>query len=133
AVATSRQPQAAQPAATAPPQTPRLTATELEMVALVADHPYLVQRMLVLGALKCIGHRELREALMLLGERTDTFKLDVPKLADSVDPQQRPQIMEAALSGRYADVTDPEKALLQIIRTYDREGVLAEAKKALAQ
>ena len=115
------------------PAAPRLTSTELELVALIADHPYLVQRMQVLGAFKIVGHPALREALRALGERTDSLKLDVAKLADAVDPQARPQIMEAALSGRFADVADPEKALLQIIRTYDREGVLAEAKKALAQ
>ncbi len=129
-----KQPQAQQAAATAPATpTVKLTSTDLELVALIADHPQLLARLNVSGALKCIGHPALKRALADLAARTDTFKLDVAKLADAVDAQARAQIMEAALSGRYADVADPEKALRGIVQKYGQAGVVAELKKALAE
>ena len=112
---------------------PKLTRVDLELIALVADHPRLVQRLVAMGALRCIHHPQLRRAFTELCERTDSVKFEAAPFADAVDPSLRSQIMEAALSGRFADVPDPERALESIMKKSADDALLAELKRALAE
>src|SRR5678815_4174895 len=88
-----------------------LVPTDVEMVALLADHPRLVMRLGHSGALRWVRHPGLRGALEELARRGGTAKRDAQALAAAGEPTLRAQGAAAALSGRYADVVDPERAL----------------------
>ena len=111
----------------------KLSAGDVELVALVADHPRLLQRLVALGALRCIANPQLRRAFTDLSAQTGSVKFEAAAFAEAVDPALRQQIMEATMSGRYADVPDPERALKSIMKKFETAGLLAELKKALAE
>jgi DNA primase len=110
-----------------------LSKPERELIALVADHPSLLQRLKPLGAFRAIGEGSLKQALTELTTREGSFKFDATALADALDPTLRSQVMEAAMSGRFAGIGEPEKALVEILRRFDAVGASAELKKALAE
>ncbi len=111
----------------------KLLPHELELVALCADHPQLLTRLRPLGVLAVVRHPELRRALLELAERTDSVKFNANGLAEALDPALRPSLIEAALSGRYLGVSDPERALSAIVRKVQGSEVLEQLKKALSE
>ena len=112
--------------APAPVEPAALAPTDVELVALIADHPRLLMRLAPLGMLPRIVHPGLRAALLDLCRRTDTATIDARALADAVDPALRAAVMRAALSGSYADVTDPERALRAIVERCIKSEVNSE-------
>jgi DNA primase len=114
------------------PPVVKLTPGDLELVALVADHPVLLGRLVPMGAIRCIAHPQMRRAFATMaGEEKPKF--EAQKLAESVDEGQRGDVMKAAMSGRYAEIPDPERALAGIMKKFETANVIAELKRALAE
>ena len=124
------------PAANAAPQQPekptQLSATDTEIVALIADHPRLIVRLGPLGVLRWVQEAALREALSSLSRRAgESAIVDARTLGDAVPVALKPQVMQAAMSGRYADVPDPERALRSIAKKVEVDQLLKELKSTL--
>jgi DNA primase len=113
----------------------RPDAIDLELVAILADQPQLARRLD--DVLDCISSAELRVGLsaaarVLSGQ---SARLDMTAAAEALDPANRVAVVQAAMSGRYADLGDPEKALDSILRRRrDKRGdaELLDLKKKLA-
>ena len=128
------------PSTTSSPGEPRpsefvadLSTMDRQLVALIADHPRLIWRLNATGALKRVMHPQLREALLGLSKREQTVVVDARALADAIHPGLRVQVMQAALSGGYADVPDPERVLRDIVKRGEDQEVLLELKNTLEE
>ena len=74
--------------------------------------------------------------MLLVGPEGQTVRIDMNAVADTVDSALRPEILRFALSGRYADLPEPERALDAILRRRQakRDAVeIAQLKKRLAE
>lgn len=110
----------------------KLGVVDEELVALIADHPRLLVRLMSLGALDWLSSPGLRRGLEQLCRRTGSAVLDTQALGEAVEPALRGQVMAAAMSGRYADVADPERVLRDILHKHESRKILAELKETLA-
>jgi DNA primase len=92
---------------------------DLELLALVSDHPRLLQRLaVVLGA---VENPALREAIEKLAGNGQSARLDLTMLGDLLDPSLRATVLAAAMSGKYAEVADGERALHAIAARRDAQ------------
>ena len=66
--------------------------------------------------LACLASEALRDAIEVACSRSGSGTLDVAALADRLPPQLRQAVTAAAMSGEFADVPDPERALESIAR-----------------
>lgn len=115
----------------APERIAPLDAIDLELVALLADHPRLAQRLTM--ALPGVAHPSLREALDGLQQSTPSAVLDVRALCERLPAPLRSQAMSAAVSGRYADdALNPERALDAIVRKRQEQRAQAEFQELFA-
>jgi len=119
--ARERQPVA--PAAPGPAAIP-LDDVDLEVVALLADHPRLLQRGAVLAA--AIAQPALAAAVVGLAGQTASARLDIDALLERLDPGIRSQVSGAAMSGRFADIPDPERALSDMAGRRQRTALASE-------
>ena len=110
---------------------PKLAPTDRELVRLIADHPRLLQRLRALGVLEVIHDPALREALVAQSERLDSVRFDAVALADRMHQGLRTQIIEAAMSGHFASIEDPEKALTAIVKRAEQDKLLIERRRVL--
>ncbi len=100
---------------------------DLDLIALLFDQPQLLQRLrTVLAALK---HAELREAVRDVVERSGSARLDAGALTEKLDPSLRAEVARAALSGKYAGIAQPERALDEIARRREILASTVERKR----
>lgn len=122
-------------AAAAPAVVAKLDAVDLEVVALLADHPRLLQRRGPVA--DAVMHAGLREALRELAQRdVGSARLDLSGLLELLDPSLRAGVSAAAMAGKYADVASPERTLEEMgkKRRSDRlRSEQTELKKKLAE
>lgn len=116
------------------PPVDKLDAVDLEVVALLADHPRLLSRPAAL--LAAVAHDGLRESIRALAGRDQSVHLDVTALTERLDPGLRGPVAQAALSGRFADVSEPERAIDGMVARRRRvafESERSALKKKLAE
>jgi DNA primase len=122
---------AAAPAAQGNVPPAALDAIDLEIIAVLADHPRLMfQRRHDIS--HCTGDPSLRAALEALGERTGGARFEPAALGDALDPALRSKALAAAMSGRYADVADGERVLNDLLRRREEQRDFGEYKEKLA-
>ncbi len=112
----------------------KLDSVDVEVVALLADHPRLLQRRGPVA--EAVADAGLRDALRQLAVRdVGSAKLDLAGLTEMLDASVRAQVSAAAMSGSYADVASPERALDGFGARRRRDSLLGERtelKKKLA-
>jgi len=113
-----------------------LDGIDLELVALLADHPKLLAR--PSEVLPVVGAAPLRAALeqLLAGPTLSSAKLDATALCELLDARLRSKVMAAAMSGRFAEVTDGQPVLASLSRRRAEQAQVVELnqlKKKVAQ
>lgn len=118
----------------APPPVPP-DAIDLELVALLADQPRLALR--IGQILRAVESASLKTALATAVRAVEgqSVRIEMSVAAEALEPAMRPEFLKHAMSGRFVDLQDPERALDAILRRRQgrRDAVeIEQLKKRLA-